>query len=112
MAMKTTELFQVTATQINSIRLMLVSIDQDANEQPKPVEKQQRELKRMKSHLMSTDSRIAALEKTLKSPKIEFEREEQLVSDLGDTSKNEELLSMVEVEESQEPQPGPSSATE
>ena len=91
---------------------MLASINQDAYELLKTVEKQQRELKRMKSHLMSTDFTIAALERTLKSLKIEFEREEKMLSDLGDTSKNKELLYMVEDEESQEPQPGPSSATE
>eukprot|EP00795_Rhopilema_esculentum_P001934 gene1934-16443_t len=99
-------------TGINNIKLMIACLNQDANEMAKNIEKQQRELRKMKGHLLSTESRLTGLENSLKKLKIEFQTEEQMLSDLGDTSKNEELLSMAEVDELQEPQPGPSSATE
>ena len=112
MATNTTDIFSTTAMQINSLKLMIACINQDLREQIRNMEKQHKEITKMKGHLMSAEARIAAVEKSLKILKKEFDREEAMLSDLGNTSKNEELLFMAEMEESEEPRPGPSSATD
>ena len=107
-----THIFFHIAMQMNGLKLTIKCLSQDLREQVKNMERKQKDITKMKGHLMSAEARMAAIEKSLKLLKKEFEREKVMLFYLGDTSKNEELLFVAEMEESEEPRPCPSSATD